>query len=218
VSETQPEQFIPSASLDLTDERLAEVLAQTGEILTERNLASERMSPAEQRDVASLIACLAIEVARRRREDRARGRPVTAPGRRETYGEFVGEVVVDSVGCERPEVHPVGYVATGASGPSGPAPVTPDPVPREPTAPRITVADVMRDAFDAMDAQRLPTPEQAAIHAAERAFLAAYREERDNARTSLRRRLAGMPDTLEDQYKAARDALDAADLAAKVEP
>jgi hypothetical protein len=56
-------------------------------------------------------------------------------------------------------------------------------------------------------------PPPSPVHAAERAFLAAYRAQRDNAWTSLRRRLAGMPDTLEDEYKAAQSALDAADAA-----
>jgi hypothetical protein len=99
-----------------------------------------------------------------------------------------------------------------------------DPVPRRPT-----VADVMRDAFDAMDAQRLPTPEQAAVHAAERAFLAAYRAHRD-ARVARQEALAAWEAgqsgaTWEEwqrrcretsvRYDEARNALDAADAAAR---
>jgi hypothetical protein len=87
------------------------------------------------------------------------------------------------------------------------APVTPDPVPREPSAPRITVADVMRDAFDAMDERNRRASTQQAVHAAERAFLAAYRAYRDAG--TIRTRTA---------LFVAQIALDAADAAAKVTP
>jgi hypothetical protein len=97
-----------------------------------------------------------------------------------------------------------------------------DPVPRRPT-----VADVMRDAFDAMDAQRLPTPEQAAVHAAERAFLAAYRAHRTTMKAFRRSntfdaRWVERCDAAEETRLALRSAeaayesaLDAADAAAK---
>jgi hypothetical protein len=84
------------------------------------------------------------------------------------------------------------------------APVTPDPVPREPSAPRITVADVMRDAFDAMDERNRRASTQQAIHAAERAFLAAYRAQRDILTFEA-----------EDAWTDAQIALDAADAAVK---
>jgi hypothetical protein len=103
------------------------------------------------------------------------------------------------------------------------APVTPDPVPREPSAPRITVADVMRDAFDAMDERNRRASTQQAIHAAERAFLAAYRAHRDEMSrflkmTSFDERWTVQCDATEASRVAhdeARTALDAADAAAR---
>jgi hypothetical protein len=103
------------------------------------------------------------------------------------------------------------------AGESTPAPVTPDPVMREPSAPRITVADVMRDAFDAMDERNRRASTQQAIHAAERAFLAAYRAHRE-ARAALHARGGGGEriTTWSETYSALEVemvALDAADAA-----